>query len=119
MKKNITARHFDLTAEVKKKAYDEIDGLTRYFDNIISADLVLEIERHRNIAELNVKVYNTVLTGTGDTDNMYTSISAAVDKVKSQLIKHKSKLKNKRPEEIAGAINELTKPSTDVDSVDE
>ncbi len=118
MQKNITARHFDLTPEMKERCDAEIEGLTRYFENIISADLVLDTERHLRIADLKVKVYNTTLSGKGDTDDMYNSISQAVDKVKTQLLKHKGKLKNKNPEAIAETISTLTHPSTDVDEVD-
>lgn len=118
MQKKISARHFDLTDEIREKAEAEMDGLTRYFENIISAELVLETERHLRKAELTVKVYNSTITGTGDTDDLYNSIGQAVDKVKTQLIKHKGKLKNKRPDEIAEQKDVLTRPSTDVDGLD-
>jgi len=118
MQKNITARHFDLTDEMRDRCESEMDGLTRFFENIISADLVLETEKHRRKAELKVKVYNSTITGTGDTDDLYNSISAAVDKVKGQLIKYKGKMKEKKPEQIHETIDRLTRPSTDVDEFD-
>lgn len=119
MQTTITARHFDLTDEMKETVEADIDGLTRYFENIISAEMVLDKERHRCSAELRVKVSNSVLNGTAETDDMYTAIAAAVDKVKSQLIKYKGKLKERRPEEITETIGELTRPSTDPDSLDQ
>ncbi len=118
MQKTITARHFDLTNEMREKAENEIDGLTRYFENIISADLVLDTERHLHRAELRVKVYNQSMSGTGETDDMYNSISVSVDKVKIQLKKYKGKLKDRRPDEITEAKDELTRPATNVDEID-
>jgi putative sigma-54 modulation protein len=118
MLKKISARHFDLTDEMKATAESEMEGLTRYFENIISAEMVLDTEKHRRKAELKVKVYNNTLTGTGDTDDMYSSIAMAVDKVKGQLKKYKGKLKHKNPEQIVETKNALTRPSTDVDEVD-
>ncbi|UCD63014.1 MAG: ribosome-associated translation inhibitor RaiA [Candidatus Zixiibacteriota bacterium] len=118
MLKKISARHFDLTDEMRAVAESEMDGLKRFFDNIISAELVLDTERHRRKAELKVKVYNSVITGTGDTDDIYNSIAQAVDKVKGQLKKYKGKLKEKRPDHITETKDHLTKPSTDVDAVD-
>lgn len=118
MLKKITARHFDLTAEMKERAEEEMDRLTRYFDNIVSAELVLDTERHRHVAELRVNVYNNMITGTGDTGDMYNSITVAVDKVKVQLKKYKGKLKHKKPEEITETIDTLTRPNTNVDEVD-
>jgi len=118
MQKRITARHFDLTDEMKQRAEADMEGLSRYFENIISAELVLDTERHRRKAELRVKVYNTTITGTGETDDMWNSMAAAVDKVKVQLKRYKGKLKDKRPEEISETIDVLTRPETDVDEID-
>jgi len=118
MLKKISARHFDLTEDMREKAEFEMDSLTRYFENIISAELVLDTERHRRLAELKVKVYNQTLTGSGDTDDMINSISEAVDKVRTQLLKYKGKLKDKKQEEIAVVKNTATKPTTDVDELD-
>ena len=119
MQKTITARHFDLTNEMRDRAETEMDGLTRYFENIISAELVLDTERHLHKAELRVKVYNQSMSGTGETDDMYNSIAVAVDKVKGQLKKYKGKLKDRRPEEISEVIDELTRPATNVDEIDQ
>jgi len=118
MQKMITARHFDLTREIRAHAETEMEGLSRYFENIISAEMILDTERHRRVAELKVKVYSQVLTGTGDTDDMYNSIAVAVDKVREQLKRYKGKLNDKRPDAITEKLEELTRPSTDVDEVE-
>lgn len=118
MRKSITARHFDLTPEMKQSCEEEIERLAKFFDNIISAELVLDKERHLKKAELRVKVYNATITGTASTEDLYKSVSEAADKVKVQLQKYKGKLKDKNPELITETINSLTKPSTDVDEID-
>lgn len=118
MLKEITARHFDLTPEMKEAAEKAMDSLTRYYENIVSAEMVLDTERHLRKAELKVNVYNSTIAGSGETDDMYTSISQAVDKVITQLKKHKGKLKHKNVEKITSTKGRLTKPSTDVDEID-
>jgi putative sigma-54 modulation protein len=118
MKTKVTARHFDLTSEIKAKADEEMDGLTRFFDRIISAEYVLDAERHRRSAELRVKVHAHTLSGSAETDDIITAIAAAADKVKAQLKKFKGKLKDKDPNEIAELTNATTRPETDVDEVD-
>lgn len=114
----ITARHFDLTPELKEYIEDEVSGLTRYFENIISSEVILDVEKYRQTAEVKIKVYNAALTGTGATDDMYASIEQAMDKVKAQLKKYKSRLKEKRPDKIKETVEEITRPDTDVDGVD-
>lgn len=118
MQKRITARHFDLTPDMKSKAEEEMDGLTRFYDRIVSAEFILDAERHRRLAELRVKVSTTTITATGETDDIYSAMGQAVDKVKAQLKKYKGKLKEKKPDEIADLTESVTQPSTDVDGVD-
>ena len=119
MLKQITARHFELTPEIRARAERELDSLQRYFDHIVSAEMILDQERHRRIAELVVKVYNNTITATAEMDDLFNAIDAAVDKVKAQLKKYKDKLKEKRPEEIEELTESLTRPETDVDAVEQ
>jgi len=119
MVKKVTARHFDLTPEIKAHAEQEMDSLTRFFERIISAEFILDAERHRRIAELRVKVYGHTLSSTAETDDMINAMSQASDKVKAQLRKVKGKLKEKKPEEIAEVTDAVTRPETDVDGVDQ
>ncbi|MCX6834003.1 MAG: ribosome-associated translation inhibitor RaiA [candidate division Zixibacteria bacterium] len=119
MLKKVTARHFDLTPEIKARAEEEMEGLTRFFDRIISAEFVLDAERHRRTAELRVKVHAHTLSASAETDDIVTAITTAGDKVKSQLKKFKGKLKDKDPSEITELTNAKTRPDTDVDGVDQ
>ncbi|HVP36170.1 MAG TPA: HPF/RaiA family ribosome-associated protein, partial [Terriglobales bacterium] len=57
-----TARHFELTPELKEFVDKEISRLERYYDRIINSHLILEEEGYRKSAELNLKVYGTILT---------------------------------------------------------
>jgi len=118
MNTNITARHFELTPEIRSLAEANFDSLQRYFDNIISCHLILDVEKHRKLAELQIKVFGQTLTSTGETNEMYVSIEAAFDKARNQLKKYKGKLKQKNPREITTAQADAAKPKTDVDSVD-
>ena len=114
----ITARHFDLTPELREHIEKEVTGLTRYFENIISSEVILDVEKYRQTAEIRAKVYKEVITGKADSPDMYASVEQAIDRVKKQLKKYKGKLKDKRPDEISETVEKATKPDTDVDSVD-
>jgi putative sigma-54 modulation protein len=118
MQKSVTARHFDLTPEIKDRAEAEMEGLTRFFDHIISAEFVLGVEKRRRLAELNVKIPNHKIICKGETEDMVSAMEVAVDKVKGQLRKYKGKMKNRRPEEINEVMEAVTRPATDPDEVD-
>lgn len=118
MNTKVTARHFELTPEIKSLAEENFDTLQRYYDNIISCHLILDVEKHRKLAELQMSVFGQTLKATGETDDMYISIETAFDKARGQLKKYKGKLKQKNPKEINIAQADAAKPDTDVDSVD-
>ncbi len=112
MKINITARHFELTNELKRLVEEEVEKLTRFFENIISANAVLEVEGYRHLAEISVRVYGSTLTGSAESDQMQVSIEQAIDKLEVQLKKYKGKLKDKKQKKVAQkktTIPELTK----------
>ncbi|MDH4221972.1 MAG: ribosome-associated translation inhibitor RaiA [candidate division Zixibacteria bacterium] len=96
MKIKTTARHFTLDQELKDFAKGEIDRLDKFFDHIIDTHLILEAEGYRKKAELNLKVYGTVLSSQHSSDDFHTSIEGALDKMKRQLKKYKSKLRERK-----------------------
>ncbi len=91
-----TARHFELSEELKDFAAKQVNRLERYFDRILNSHLILEEEGYRKSAELNLKVYGTTLTSRHSSDDFRTSIEAAMDKMETQLKKYKSKLKERK-----------------------
>lgn len=118
MNTKVTARHFELTTEIKDLAEENFESLQKYYDNIISCHLILDLEKHRKLADLEVKVFGQTLRATEETDDMYVSIESAFDKARGQLKKYKGKLKHKNPKEISTAQADAARPDTDVDSVD-
>jgi len=105
MQVSITARHFELSPELKKFVEDELGKLKRFFDSIVSGNAVLEVEGYRQRAEITLKVSKTTLTGTGESDDMYISVEECVDKLKGQLKKYKGKLKDRQQKKVAADKN--------------
>lgn len=91
-----TARHFDLTDDLKDFAEKHIQKLDRYFNNIIDTHLILEMEKSRMSAELKLKVYGTVLTSKHKSFDMYDSVEKVISKMEGQLKRYKGKLKDKK-----------------------
>lgn len=91
-----TARHFDLTEDLKDFARKEVKKLEKYFNHIIDCHLILDSEKNRITAELTTKVYGTVLSSKHRSYDIYSSIEKAIEKMEAQLKKYKSKLKDKK-----------------------
>jgi putative sigma-54 modulation protein len=105
MQIRVTARHFDLTEDLRDFAEKQIGKLGRYFGNIIDSHLILDMEKSRMTAELKVKVYGTVLSSRYRSFDMYDSVEKVMDKMEAQIKKYKAKLTDKKAKK-ATAIKE-------------
>jgi putative sigma-54 modulation protein len=112
-----TARHFDLTDDLKNFTENEIEKLGRYFNHIIDTHLILDAEKSRMTAELKVKVYGTVLTSKVRSFDMYDSVEKVIDKMGGQLNRYKDKLTDKKAKKAQKVS--LIKNKTQVSSIDD
>lgn len=91
-----TARHFQLTDNLRKYSEDEIKRLEKYYDHIIDTHLTMSVEKSRQIAELTVKVYGTVLTSKAKAFDMYVAVEQVISKMETQIKKYKAKLRDRK-----------------------
>ncbi len=101
MKVRITARHFDLTEDLKQFAQQRVESLTRYYDNFIDLHLKLDVEKYRHTADLNATVHGNVLSCSAGSNDMYATVDEVVNKMESQVKKYKSRLQDKDQRTIA------------------
>lgn len=92
MELRLTARHFDLTEELKDYAYKRFSILDRYENLIHGTHLILEVEKHRQMSEITVSVNGRQLVAHSVTDDMYSSIDETADKIERQLRKYHDKV---------------------------
>lgn len=85
MKVSVTARHFDLTPDLKDHAETRITRLDRFAQNTISASVVLQIEKYRQIAEASVHTHQGDFIAKAESDDMFVSIDSAFDKIEKQI----------------------------------
>ncbi|RLE28504.1 ribosome-associated translation inhibitor RaiA [Candidatus Acetothermia bacterium] len=111
MKVRIVERYDSESDAVKEYVLKKVDGLSRYFDQIVSIDATLEVERGRHKVELLGHLVNRkIVKAEAATGDMYASIDQAVDKLQRQLVKYKEQLrverKTGRPEEASPRADE-------------
>jgi len=98
-----TARHFRAHAEIREHAMEMVKKLDKFYDGIVTADIILSYERATKsvkMAEINLHVYGGVLTAKEKSEDYIKSIDAAVEKLTQQLSKYKSKLRAKDKEKV-------------------
>ncbi len=94
MNTNFTARKFDASQQLQDFAIEEVKKLTRFYDDIISCDILLEPTPDNDEparAELMVKVKQDLLNATEAGPAYEQAIRSAVDNMRRQLIKYKDK----------------------------
>ncbi len=76
---------------------DKVEHLDRYFDGVVSVEVILDTQRERQICELVARlVRKKMAIATGEADDIYAAVDRAVDKLKKQLRRHKGRLKESR-----------------------
>ena len=92
MQININGHHIDLTDSMQDYVNSKFDKLERFFDQITNVQVILRVEKLRQIAEATLHVSQGEIHATAENDNMYAAIDELVDKLVRQLNKHKEKL---------------------------
>ncbi len=95
MKIKIAERHSHAESSEALRAYavDKTEALERFFDRIVSVDVVLSSEKERQIADIHAHLTNKkVITAREESTDMYASVDKAVDRLRRQLVKFKDQL---------------------------
>jgi len=90
---HITGRHLDVTQGLRDHINEKIAYLETHFDRLMDVHIVLHIEKGgHQIAEATLHIaHQPTLHAKGETADMYASIDMMVDKLKTQIQKHKEK----------------------------
>ncbi len=96
MQIHFTGHNMEITPALRKIAEEKLTKLERYFDKIISMEVTFSIEKLDQIAEATIKVAKGKLHAHAKADDMYTAIDTLVERLETQLIKHKEKIHRHR-----------------------
>ncbi|MBL8148657.1 MAG: ribosome-associated translation inhibitor RaiA [Blastocatellia bacterium] len=93
MKVEFTGRHVDVSEAIKKHTKEQLEKIEKVFDfeSAGKAHIILDVEKHRHRAEIVFRWRDQELTALGETDDMYTAITQAVEKLERQVLKLKEK----------------------------
>ncbi len=96
MKVKIVERHTGSSDMLREYVLNKTEGLNRYFDRIISIDVVLSVEKERQIADFHAHLTNRkLIKAQEESSDMYASVDKAIDKLKRQLVKYKDHLNDR------------------------
>lgn len=99
MKIEITGRQIEVTPALREFAADKLRKLEKLLDGPLDVHVVLAVEKHRHMAEIQVKSRTAVLSGMEETEDLYASISEVADKLERQALRHKDKVTGRKRRE--------------------
>ena len=99
MKVSFTGRHVEVSDALRILTQERLDKMTTYLDDIIDVHVIFSVEKHRHQAEITLKTRRSDFIACAETDDMYLSLSQALEKLEAQAHKqagkHKAGIKTK------------------------
>ena len=92
MQIELSGRHVDITDALRDYVNNKFERLQRHFDHMTNIHTVISVEKARQKAEATVHMSGNNIFAEAEDENMYAAIDALVDKLDSQIRKHKEKI---------------------------
>lgn len=93
----ITGRHMEMTEALKAYIENALGKVETHFDKVIDADVVLDVEKHRHIAEVNLHANGVRIHSREASADMYASVDAVISKLEKQVRKFKDRINRHQP----------------------
>lgn len=98
MNANVTFRHMDSSASLRAYATEKLERVCdKYVRGNVDAAIVLSVERFWHIVDFTLQIKNLTIKASERTEDMYSSIDLALDKIEKQLRRHKDRLRDHKP----------------------
>lgn len=93
----ITGRHMEMTDALKTYVEGGLGKITAHFDKVIDADVVLGVEKHRHIAEVNLHANGIRIHSKESSSDMYASVDSVMEKLDRQVRKYRDRINRHKP----------------------
>lgn len=96
MRITVSGKNIDVTDALRNMAESKMDKIDKFFKDEVDAQVTLSVEKNRQIVEITIPFKNgVILRAEESTNDMYTSIDSAIDKLHKQLEKQKTRIERR------------------------
>ena len=100
MEVNVQSIHFDADVKLIEFIDRKVNKLETFYDQIISADVILRLEKNGKvqdkIAEIKINVPGNTLLAKQTCKSFEEAIDAGTESLRRQLVRHKEKIRKKQ-----------------------
>lgn len=107
MRIHIVARKIKMTKPVKEFIEAKLSKLHEYLDNIVWAQVIVSVEKKIHAAEVIVHAGHQTMKAAAETDEIYSAIDKAMDKMEVQIKKYKERFTDHHASEVVD-LSEFT-----------
>ena len=95
MNLNLSGHHLDITPALRSYVQEKLGRVTRHFDHVIDAHVVLSVDKLRQKAEVTLRVRGKDIHCASEDLDLYAAIDLLIDKLDRQVLKYKDKRQDK------------------------
>ncbi len=103
----VTFRHIDGTKALQEYAEKRVQHLRKFLKKPIDAHVVLEVLKHRHLAEVTLGADRHVFNAREETGDLYSAIDLAVSKLERQIKKDAGKRQSRKHIRVPEPVNEV------------
>jgi putative sigma-54 modulation protein len=92
MQLSVTARNLEITPALRSYAEEKLTRLTKYLEQIVTVHVVLSVNKHRQTAEVTMRVRDLTIRAEEESDDLYSSIDLVVEKLERQILRYKERI---------------------------
>lgn len=96
MQINLSGHHIEITDSLRNYVSGKLRRLERHFENLVSVNVVLSVEKLEQKAEATIQLSGAILHADMVHADMYAAIDGLIDRLDRQIVKHKEKLTDHR-----------------------
>ena len=96
MNLNVSGHHLEVTPAIRGYVQGKLERVTRHFDHVIDAHVILSVDKLRQKAEVTLRLRGKDIHCACAEQDLYAAIDLLVDKLDRQVLKYKAKLGGSR-----------------------
>ena len=99
----VKSRHMESTEPLKQYVAAKAEKLPRYYDNLLSVEVILDMEADKPTVEMLVQAKKKMtFVARARNDDMYACIDQCLDKIVQQLRRHKDRVRDRQGVSASG-----------------
>lgn len=93
----VSARHMDVSEAVRSHVREKAEKLDRYYDRLMSVDVIMDVQGDRQIVEMIARAdHHVQFVAKHEDSDLYATIDHVTRELEAQLRKHKEKHRNRK-----------------------